>query len=101
MSKLKAFSHNATLTAAVTPAASTAALTLPPAGESLLVYNPTNGIVFVRVDGQAATANDFPVPAGLSRLLDIGSIIQTVTLFQASGATAGNVYLSRGDGNTY
>jgi len=106
MAKIKAFGPpSPPLAVAVTPGAASAAAEVQGGGETLRVFNPTNGIVALRV-GQdntvAAAATDYPIPAGADRLVDITGV-QTpcfVSLFQAAGATAGTVFVARGDGNS-
>ena len=73
---------------------------MPVGGETAVIYNPTNGVVFARFDGSAATVTDYPVPPGATRIVDIGTASK-FSLFQAAAATAGNVYLSRGDGSSF
>jgi len=101
MAKLKAFNPATNLAVSVTPGSAAALQSLVAGGESLLLFNPTNGLVFIRTDGAVASATDYPIPAGGSRLMDVGGGALPVSLFQASGATAGIVYLSRGDGSSY
>jgi hypothetical protein len=71
-------------------------------GNSVLVFNSTTSVAFVRFGTDStvtATAADTPIPPGLRMLVDAGPFIQQAAVLLASGT--GNVYFSRGDGTTY
>lgn len=115
MARGGAFKHAATLTLALTNGVAVSGK-LPAGGESLLVYNPTNGTAFAKI-GQdntvVATAADIPIPATKSRLIDLGPMQsgaiapgaaappKFLSLLLIAGATNGNAYASVGDGSSY
>src|SRR3954447_3752783 len=69
------------------------------AGESALVYNATGAIAFVRFGADltvSAALTDFPVPAGGTRMITCGSVVQSVAVILSSGT--GSIYVSRGAG---
>lgn len=104
MAKLGPF--HAHSTTSVSPAAGgNAQSNLAGNGETLRVFNPTNGICFVKVGSDntvSAAATDHPIPAGGDRLIDIGmgTLTLFVSVFLAAAATPAAIYLQRGDGST-
>jgi hypothetical protein len=88
-----------TVTIAATTTVATAAL--PGNGESVLVYNASAAIAFVRVGGSATTAtvNDVPVPPGARMLMQCGAYASLVAVLLSTGT--GNVLFVRGSGTTY
>lgn len=99
------FHAAATAMAACAGEAVTVALA-PASGDSVLVYNTSASIAFVRFcGGGAATVDpalDIPIPPGASRLLGISPLVtQAAVCVGATGTGTGNVYLSRGDGTVY
>jgi hypothetical protein len=85
-----------TVTIAATTTVATAAL--PGNGESVLVYNASAAIAFVRVGG-SATVNDVPVPPGARMLMQCGAYASLVAVLLSTGT--GNVLFVRGSGTTY
>ncbi len=81
--------------------ASTASVsaTLPASGESVLFFNSTASIAFVRTDAGPATPADTPIPAGGRLLMEAGPYVSAVSCVLASGS--GTVYASPGAGSTY
>ena len=107
MAKIKAFGPpSAPTPVAVAPAAASAATSVPGGGETLRVFNPTAGTVFLRVGTDntvVAAATDYPIPAGADRLIDIGTALPVplfVSIFQPTGGVAGTVFVMRGDGSS-
>jgi hypothetical protein len=104
MAKLGAFKSGGT-TAIAAVVASSVPAQLPAGGETVRVFNPTNGILFVRFgldNTVVAAATDFPVPAGGDRLMDVSGLPSPawIAVFLATGATGGTVFVSRGDGSS-
>jgi hypothetical protein len=118
MAKLGAFKPvgEATLTIALTNGAAVATK-LALLGESLLIYNPTNGIVFAAIGPAnsvvASPSADYPIPPGARAIIDLGPMqsgalspggvppAKYLSLYLASGATNGSVYVTPGDGSIY
>jgi hypothetical protein len=90
---------------------------VPGTGDTLRIFNATNGVVYIAVgvDNSVAAAPpasgqcDYPIEPGASRLVDLGGAGQTgfavppalwLAAFLAAGAANGNVIVTRGDGNT-
>lgn len=71
--------------------------------ESILIYNASGSVAFVAVGTDSTTAAtvaaSFPVPAGASRMITVGSYFSWVAVILASGT--GTVYVSRGNGTSY
>jgi hypothetical protein len=77
--------------------------TLPSGGESVLVFNNTTVVVFVRVDGPGAVASttyDLPVPIGGRVILNAGTYATTAAVI-ATAVGTGSVYFTRGSGTAY
>lgn len=93
------FSPESTVTIAALPTASVSA-TIASDSDAVLVYNPTNGIAFVVLSKGTATATsaNTPVPPGAQLLLATGEGINEIAVILASTATAGNVYVTSGNG---
>jgi len=88
----------------VTLSASTtsANITLPGAGEAVLVYNAAAATAFFRfgTDGTvAASTADTPLPPGGRMLVHAGNYAKTAAAVLAAGT--GAVYFTRGDGTVY
>jgi len=68
-------------------------------GDDLYVFNSTAGIAFVKWGLSTATVNaaptDFPIPAGVARVVKVGNIDQ-VSVILSTGT--GNVYVAKGEG---
>ena len=67
-------------------------------GDTVLIFNAGTAVAFVAFGngGALATTAGFPVPAGGSRLLYIGPIVNTV-----AAVGTGAVYVSCGTGTVY
>ncbi len=71
-------------------------------GDSVLIYNASATIAFVRFGTDltvAASPTDTPIPANARMLLHIGSLATTVGAVLSSGS--GAVFFTRGDGTVY
>jgi hypothetical protein len=90
--------------ATVTVAASTssAATALPATYKDVVLYvvNPTNGVAFVNFAASSAVATTagVPVPVGGSVKFTAKGPCGSVAVILATGATAGNVYVTPGEG---
>jgi hypothetical protein len=79
--------------------------TLAAGGEACLVTNFATVAAYVAFGGDttssaATVAASFPVPAGASRLINIGTLASFAGVILPSGTTA-SVVFSRGDGSVY
>lgn len=88
----------------VSVAAGTASLaaSLPGTGPSLLIFNSTTAIAFLRLGATTtltATSADMPIPAGGRALLSVGTTVTSAAILLSSGS--GLVYLTRGSGSVY
>ncbi|GAB0116904.1 hypothetical protein [Acidisoma sp. 7E03] len=97
---IAAFNPEATVTLAAST--TSAAVTLGGAGPSLLVYNATGALAFLRLGATTAltaTTGDLPVPPGGQILLGIGATVSAAAVVLSAGS--GSVYLTRGSGAAY
>lgn len=91
-------SGTATLSASTT----SANVTLPGAGETVLVYNAGAATAFFRFgtdNAVTASSADTPLPDGERMLVHAGSYAKTAAAVLAAGT--GVVYFTRGDGTVY
>lgn len=89
-------------TASLAAGTTSAATALGGAGPSLLVYNATGGIAFLRLGATTAltaTTGDLPVPPGSQIMLGIGATVTAAAVVLSTGS--GTVYLTRGSGAAY
>jgi hypothetical protein len=89
-------------TGTVTVSVSTVSANVPLSGggDSVVVTNTTNVLVYVRFGSDptlAASASDMPVLAGSRLILSVNSLISYAAVVSLSGS--GNVLFSRGDGS--
>ncbi|MCB8874761.1 hypothetical protein [Acidisoma silvae] len=97
---IAAFSPEATVSVAAGIASN--AVALGGSGPSLLVFNSTSSIAFLRLGASTsltATSGDLPVPAGVQLLLTVGATVTAAAVLLSSGS--GTVYLTRGSGSAY
>lgn len=89
-------------TASVAASTSAASTALAGGGSSMLVFNASAAVAFVRF-GMAgmnpASSADTPVPPGARMLLDAGRLVTEAGAVLAAGT--GTVYFTRGDGSVY
>lgn len=106
MATLSAFSPNNSFTIAAVAATAVEAQ-LKGSGETVVVQNPTNGVIFARFGADntvAATVNDTPILPGARAIMDIGhngGAPVFLSVFLSAGATGGNVYATRGNGSFF
>jgi hypothetical protein len=78
-------------------------VTLAGGGPSVLIYNATSAIAFVKLGASsslaASAAIDYPVPPGGARMIDGGPYVTVAAAVLASGS--GIVYFSNGDGTAF
>lgn len=89
-------------TASVAGSTSAASVGLVGGGSSVLVFNASGAVAFVRFGMDAALAagtGDTPVPAGTRMLIDAGRLATHASAVLAAGT--GTVYFTRGDGSVY
>ncbi|HQT87971.1 MAG TPA: hypothetical protein PK677_05385 [Acidiphilium sp.] len=89
-------------TVVIGASAAAASIALPPGGSSMLVYNSTTSVAFIRfgmVGDTTAQISDTPVPPGARMLFDAGRLVTTASVVLASGT--GSVFFTRGDGSVY
>ena len=89
-------------TTSIVASTAAAATNLAGGGSSILVFNSTGAVAFIRfgvASGTAATNGDTPIPAGGRMLLDGGPLVTHASAILASGT--GTVYFTRGDGSVY
>lgn len=90
-------------TAQVAAGTSSSNVLLNGGGESVLVYNSSSAVAFVRFgvgSSLQATSQDVPVPPGTRVLLHVGGPFVTTGAAMLSVGT-GTVYFTRGDGTVY
>lgn len=75
-----------------------ASVTLPTDGGSLLIVNAGPALAFVALAASATLAG-LPVPVGTTTLLDVGPY--TSVLSAVTAASAATLYLSRGNGSAH
>ncbi len=89
-------------TASISATTAAAETALPAGGESVLIYNATSSVAFVRFGssaGVAATLTDLPVPPNGRMLVAVNHLVTAVSALLHVGT--GTVYFSRGDGSVY
>ncbi|MCF3945297.1 hypothetical protein AiwAL_04725 [Acidiphilium sp. AL] len=89
-------------TASVAGSTGAAAVALAGGGSSVLVFNASGAVAFVRFGMAAAlsaSVGDLPVPPGGRMLVDAGRLVTHAGAVLASGT--GTVYFTRGDGSVY
>ena len=89
-------------TAVIAASTSAASVALPPGGSSVLIYNGSASVAFVRfgMAGETiAVSSDTPVPPGARMLFDAGRLVTAGSAVLESGT--GNVFFTRGDGSVY
>lgn len=74
-------------------AAANVAISISPDSSTLHVYNSGAGDLYVRAYSSlaavaVASAQDFPVPPGQTRLIFIGDVLDRASLFSIAGTTA-------------
>lgn len=82
----------------VTIASSSVAVsgTLISVGSSVECYNSGSALVFARFDGNAATSTDYPLPAGVTKLITRGDVNTVSVIGQTS--TSCDVFFTPGEG---
>jgi hypothetical protein len=90
------FSPEATVSIAATTTSATA---IPGTGPTLLVYNASAAIGFLRLGTGTLTAlaTDLPVPSGAQMLLSVSPTVTAAAVILSSGS--GTIYVSRGTGS--
>ncbi|MCB8880406.1 hypothetical protein ACELLULO517_09195 [Acidisoma cellulosilytica] len=97
---IAAFSPEATVSIAA--GTSSNAVALGGSGPSLLVFNSTASIAFLRLGAStslSATTSDLPIPAGAQLLLTVAATVTAAAVLLSAGS--GTVYLTRGSGSAY
>ncbi|WP_284944557.1 hypothetical protein [Acidisoma cladoniae] len=89
-------------TVSVAAGTTSQAASLPGTGPSLLVYNSTTAIAYLRLGATTsltATSSDLPIPAGSQMLLSVSTTVTAAAVVLSTAS--GRVYLTRGSGSVY
>ena len=94
---------NASATLTIAAGATSVSGALPPgqADGSVLVFNSTTFVAFVRLDAGPATTNDIPVPPNGRILLQCNQFITNASAILIGTTPSGNIYFTRGVGSVY
>lgn len=97
---IAAFTPEATI--GLTAGTTSTAVSLPGSGPTLLVFNATSSIAFLKLGASPQTtarATDLPIPAGSQILLGISATVTAVAAILTTGS--GTIYITQGSGSAF